>query len=305
MDTGSLRIFRAVADTGSVTAAADRVNSVPSNVSMRIRRLEDEAGMALFVRESRGMRLTAAGEMLLDYAGRILALTEEARAALAEINGSGGTLRLASMECTTAVRLPPLLARFHSVWPRVVMSLTTGTTDAIVQLVLDRRADWGLVGGPLTHERLVGEPVFVEELVLAVPVSVGAVEEAELQTMLGFPAGCSYRARTEAWLRNRGRPPRSVMQFGTLDGLLGCVAAGMGVTLLPRVVVESARWRDSIRALALTDVPARAETWLIRHRDAVSSPAMGRFRDMAVAEAGAGCAPSPPETQPKRTSTIS
>jgi DNA-binding transcriptional LysR family regulator len=288
MDTGSLRIFRAVAETGSVNAAAGLVNSVPSNVSVRIRRLEDEAGAPLFIREARGMRLTAAGELLLDYAGRILALTDEARAALKEATGDGGTLRLASMECTAAVRLPPLLARYHAAWPKVAMSLVTGTTEAVIQLLLDRRADWGLAGGPVEHERLAGEAVFVEELVLAVPASVHTEAEAELRTMLSFPHGCFYRARTEAWLRQRGRPPRSVMQFGTLDGLLGCVAAGIGVTLLPRAVVEAPRWRETVRALPLTGVPSRAETWLVRHRDAVPGLAMHRFRDMAMEEGGGG-----------------
>lgn len=285
MDTNSLRIFCAVAEAGSVNAAAEIVNSVPSNVSSRIRRLEDEARTPLFIRESRGMRLTPAGELLLDYASRILALTEEARVALSEATGNGGTLRLASMECTAAVRLPPLLASYHASWPKVEISLITGTTDAITQMVLERRADWAFVGGPARHDRLVGTPIFVEELVLAVPASVGTVEAAELHTMLGFPAGCSYRAATENWLRNRGRPPRSVMQFGTLDGLLGCVAAGMGVTLLPRTVVESPRWRETLQALTLTEVPARVETWLIRHRDAVQTLAMRRFLELATLEA--------------------
>ncbi len=284
MDTGSLRIFRAVAEAGSVVAAATVVNSVPSNVSVRLRRLEDEAGMPLFIRESRGMRLTPAGELLLDYAGRILALTEEAKAAMAEASGDGGTLRLASMECTAAVRLPPLLARFHAAWPKVAMSLVTGTTEAILQMVLERRVDWGFVGGPVEHERLEGGAVFVEELVLAVPTSVASAAEADLKSMLGFPAGCAYRARTEEWLRNRGRPPRTVMQFGTLDGLLGCVAAGMGVTLLPRRVVEDDRWRGVVRGLPVVDVDPRVETWLVRHKDAVPTPAMRRFHDLAAAD---------------------
>lgn len=293
MDTSSLRVFRAVADAGSVNAAAAIVNSVPSNVSARIRRLEDEAGTPLFIRESRGMRLTTAGELLLDYAERILALTEEARAALAEATGDGGSLRLASMECTAAVRLPPLLARYHTAWPRVTLSLITGTTGTITQMVVDRQVDCAFVAGPVAHERLEGEAVFVEELVLAVPASVRSAEDADLRTMLGFPAGCSYRARTENWLRNRGRPPRAVMQFGTLDGLLGCVAAGMGVTLLPRTVVESSRWRETVRAITLTDVPAHTETWLIRHRDAVPTRAMRRFQHMAKEEAGAELAVTP------------
>lgn len=90
MDSNGLRLFRAVAQSGSVAAAADSVHSVPSNISARIRKLEDELGAQLFVREPRGMRLTAAGEVLADYAERILALGAEAKAAVAEVVGGEG-----------------------------------------------------------------------------------------------------------------------------------------------------------------------------------------------------------------------
>ncbi|HLO78764.1 MAG TPA: LysR family transcriptional regulator, partial [Magnetospirillum sp.] len=141
MDTAALRLFRAVARTGSVGAAAEQVHSVPSNISARVRKLEEELGAPLFLREPRGMRLTPAGEVLLDYAERILALTAEARDAVRESVGEGGVLRLASMETTAAVRLPPLLAAFHRSHPKVTLTLSTGTSEAQVQAVLERRAD--------------------------------------------------------------------------------------------------------------------------------------------------------------------
>ncbi|MBR9971919.1 LysR family transcriptional regulator [Magnetospirillum sulfuroxidans] len=275
MDSAALRIFRAVARSGSVVAAAELVHSVPSNISARIRKLEDEIGTGLFVREPRGMRLTPAGAVLLDYAERILALADEAKAAVDEIVGEGGILRLGSMESTAAVRLPPILAGFAAAHPKVRLSLSTGTSESVVQAILDRHADLAFVGGPVRHDRILGEAVFVEELVLAVPVGIASVEQANTHSMLVFRSGCAYRARTENWLRRRGEPPRHVMEFGTLDGLLGCVAAGMGVTLLPRTVVERPHLAGQIAALAIAD--SRVETWLIRHRDSVPSRAMGDF----------------------------
>jgi LysR family transcriptional regulator, cell division regulator len=277
MDSNGLRLFRAVARSGSVAAAADSVHSVPSNISARIRKLEDELGAQLFVREPRGMRLTAAGEVLADYAERILALGAEAKAAVAEVVGEGGALRLASMESTAAVRLPPILAGFAAGHPRIGLSLTTGTSESVVQTVLERRADLGFAGGPVRHDRIVGEAVFTEELVLAVPVGVASVEQANTRAMLVFRSGCAYRARTENWLRRRGEPPRTIMEFGTLDGLLGCIAAGMGVSLLPRSVVERPHLAGQISALTVAD--SRVETWVIRHRDCVPSRAMNAFLD--------------------------
>lgn len=275
MDSAALRMFRAIARTGSVAAAAEAVHSVPSNLSARIRKLEEEMGAALFVREPRGMRLTPAGEVLLDYAERILALADEARNAVAETVGEGGVLRLASMESTAAVRLPPVLAAFAAAHPKVRLTLSTGTSEGMLQAVLERRADLAFVGGPVRHDRLVGEAVFVEELVLAVPAGITSEEQANTRAMLVFRSGCAYRARTEAWLRRRGEPPRQVMEFGTLDGLLGCIAAGMGVSLLPRVVVERPHLAGQVNALAVAD--ARAETWVVRHADSVPGRAMRDF----------------------------
>ncbi|HTH18246.1 MAG TPA: LysR substrate-binding domain-containing protein [Magnetospirillum sp.] len=276
MDTASLRLFRAVARTGSVGAAAEQVHSVPSNVSARVRKLEDELGAQLFVREPRGMRLTPAGGVLLDYAERILALTEAARDAVRETVGEGGELRLGSMESTAAARLPPVLTEFHRRYPKVALSLSTGTSDMQLQAVLDRQVDLAFLDGPVRHERIVGAPVFVEELVLAVPAGVISEEEANTRAMLVFRAGCAYRVHTEAWLRRHGHPPRRVMEFGTLDGLLGCIAAGMGVSLLPRSIVERPQHAGSITALPIAD--GRVETWLIQHRDAVETGAMRAFK---------------------------
>lgn len=283
MDTASLRLFHAVARTGSVGAAAEQVHSVPSNVSARVRKLEDELGAQLFLREPRGMRLTPAGELLLDYAERILALTAEARDAVREAVGEGGALRLGSMETTAAVRLPPLLAGFHRTHPKVTLSLSTGTSEDQLQAMLERRVDLAFIGGPVRHDRIVGVPVFVEELVLAVPAGMASAAETDTRAMLVFRTGCAYRARTEAWLRARGERPLRVMEFGTLDALLGCIAAGMGVSLLPRMVVERPQHVGQIVALPIAD--GRVETWMIQHKDGVDTGAMRAFKAMIAAEA--------------------
>lgn len=273
MDNSALTIFRAVARSGSVAGAAQAVHSVPSNVSARLRKLEDEVGARLFVRQARGMTLTAAGEVLLDYADRILALADEARAAVAEISGGGGQLRLGAMESTAAVRLPPLLAEFADAHPRLRLSLRAGPSADIVAAVVQRHVDIGLVAGPVDHPRLRGHSVFVEELVLA--TALGRDLAATGGTMLVFRNGCAYRARAESWAAQAGILPVTMMEYGTLDGLLGCVAAGMGVSVLPRSVVEQPGWRDRVRAVALAD--GRAETWAIWHGDCAPSAAMRAF----------------------------
>ena len=110
LDLAALAIFRAVAQEGSVTRAAERLQRVQSNVTTRVRQLEADVSATLFLREGKRMALTAEGELLLGYADRLLALAEEARQALRP-GEPGGRLRLGSMESTAASRLPAPLAR--------------------------------------------------------------------------------------------------------------------------------------------------------------------------------------------------
>ncbi|MFO1212887.1 MAG: LysR family transcriptional regulator, partial [Paenacidovorax caeni] len=131
MDLTALDIFRTVAAEGSVTRAAERLQRAQSNVTTRVRQLEAELGVALFLREGKRMALTPEGLVLLDYAQRLLALAEEARQAL-HPGEPAGRLRLGSMESTAASRLPAPLARLHGQWPDIALELCTGASQVLL-----------------------------------------------------------------------------------------------------------------------------------------------------------------------------
>ena len=105
IDLESLKIFRTVVDEGGVVRAAKKLNRVQSNVTTRIRQLEEDVGVSLFIREGKRLHLSPAGQVLLDYADRLLALAEEARHAVQDPRPRG-IFRLGAMESTAAVRLP-------------------------------------------------------------------------------------------------------------------------------------------------------------------------------------------------------
>src|ERR1700757_3287389 len=161
-----LLTFSAVARNGGITRAAEELNTVQSNVTQRVKALEAEIGTALFERHSRGMTLTGAGRRLLPYAQRMAALSREAVLAARDDGVPKGPLAIGSMETTAAVRLPPLLSRFHKIFPAVPLTLPTGPTVALVNAVLDGSLDGAFVSGPIDHPDLVAEPAFKEELVL-------------------------------------------------------------------------------------------------------------------------------------------
>ncbi|HEX9820224.1 MAG TPA: LysR substrate-binding domain-containing protein [Methylomirabilota bacterium] len=279
MDAADLRIFEAVARLGGMNRAAAELNTVQSNVTARIRVLEDELGTPLFARHSRGVTLTAAGQRLLPYAARIRLLLEDARRVVEDDGTPRGALTLGTLETTAAMRLSPLLAAYVGKHPQVELVLRTGTTGELVEGVLERRLEGAFVCGPVRHPDLEGEVVFREDLVVLAARSARALDDllrtSDLKIVV-LRAGCSYRQRLEAVLASRGVVGVRVLEFGTLEAILGCVAAGLGVTLLPRSIV-GARWRDELALHELPAAEARVETLFVRRRESFVSSALAAF----------------------------
>ena len=261
MELSALKLMRAVAETGSVSRAAAELNCVQSNVTARLRRLEEDIGAALFIRTARGMVPTAAGRVLDDYARRLLFLADEAKRAVLATSHGVAALRLGSLETTAAMRLPQVLVRFHKMYPAVELSINTGLTEVLIADVLERRVDAALVAGFVEHPELAARQVYCEELVL---VDDGSPERKT--ALLAFRHGCTYRAMAETYLRRSG--PFHIMEFGTLDGILGCVAAGLGCTILPRAAVDRPQYAGMFRIESLEGELQRVPTSFIWRKDA-------------------------------------
>jgi DNA-binding transcriptional LysR family regulator len=278
MDVRDLRVFAAVAETGVVTRAANLLNTVQSNVTSRIRNLEVELGATLFVRHSRGMSLTSAGTQLLPYATRIMDLLDEAKRTIGDVDDPRGALRIGSMETTAAVRLPSMLASFGAQFPQVELHFQTGTSEALTNDVLDRKLHGAFVSGPLSHPHLETHVVFREELVVASALTIENLDEYLRDVgdvrILVFRQGCSYRKRFEALLLRRGIARVQVLEMGTLEGILGCAAAGLGITLLPMSVVGTGRMIAQHR---LPQEEAVVETLFIKRIDVHAYPPLVQF----------------------------
>ncbi len=223
MDLLDLQTFAAVARCGGITRAAGELNTVQSNVTTRIRALETEIGVPLFERRARGMTLTDAGRRLMPYADRLASLAGEALAAARDDGVAKGPLVIGSMETTAAVRLPPLLARFHQRCPEVQLSLRTGPTAILVEAVISSALDGAFVAGPVEHPDLVTTAAFKEELVLLTAqrwkslTALRAGTPSSGPTILVFRTGCSYRQRLEQVMSEFGWPSATRLEFGTLD----------------------------------------------------------------------------------------
>ncbi|MDF5837065.1 LysR family transcriptional regulator NmoR [Pseudomonas aeruginosa] len=276
MDLSSLEIFRAVAHEASVTRAAQQLQRAQSNVTTRIRQLEEDLGVELFLRDGKRMSLTERGSEFLAYAEQLLALADEARQSMHPAE-PGGRLRLGSMESTAASRLPALLASYHKACPRVALEVSTGTSRALFDGVRARRLDCALVAagpgwaGELDGSGLRGEPLFREELLMILPAEhppVHDVAEVRLRTLAGFARGCTYRQLAEDSLGT----PLTVQEVGSYHAILACVAAGACVGVLPRSVLQLLG-TPPLRSLPLAEVG----TWLV-WREGYATAAFERWR---------------------------
>jgi DNA-binding transcriptional LysR family regulator len=162
--------------------------------------------------------------------------------------------------------------------------LRTGTSAELIEQVLGHRLEGAFVCGPIDHPELEQEAVFEEKLVV---VTAGAVRSIDqLARAVGLKivvlrAGCSYRQRLEEVLARRGIVGLRRLEFGTLDSIIGCVAAGLGVTLLPEAVVAAARREGRVAVHELPASEARVETLFIRRHDAYVSSALDAFLQCA------------------------
>lgn len=280
MDTRDLLTFAAVARHGGMGRAARALNTVQSNVTQRVRRLEQGLGVALFERNRAGVRLTPAGERLMPYAARLDALLEEAGRAARDDGAPRGTLTVGSLETTAALRLSPLLASYAAAHPHVDLVLRTGTTAELVERVLARELEGAFVSGPVVHADLAATPVFEEELALLSAPAHRAVRDLLGRTdlrLIVLRAGCSYRQRLEEILARRGVVGLRRLEFGTLEAILGAVAAGLGVTLMPRALVGPS-WRGGrIAVHRLPRTEAQVQTLFVRRRDMLCTSALVAF----------------------------
>jgi DNA-binding transcriptional LysR family regulator len=265
IDLESLEIFRAVVEEGGVIRAANKLNRVQSNITTRVRQLEERLGVSLFQRQGRALALTSEGNTLLGYADRLLRLAAEAENELRQ-GKPAGTFRLGSLESTAGSRLPPLLASYHQRHPRVQVELSTGTTGRLVSRVERFELDAAFVSEPFTAPALNSLPVFQEELVLITGLSYPAIHApAELgrATLIAFAHGCSYRKRLEDWLGEHNFMPARVLEFASYQAMIACVAAGAGFAIAPKSVLASQRAGEDIRQHALPEHIGRNRTHLI------------------------------------------
>jgi DNA-binding transcriptional LysR family regulator len=241
MDFVDLQVFKSVVDEGGIIKAARKLHRVPSSVSTRIQQLETSMGVTLFHRDRQRLHLSATGELLLDYADRLIRLSEEARSIVSG-GKPKGVLKLGALESTTASRLPRILADFHRRYPEVRLELTTGTNDALVNQVADRRLDAAFTAEAPGLHALEHHPVFRERLIIISHPDSAPIRRArdvEGASVIAFPEGCAYRRVLQRWLGRDRLAASRVLELNSYHAIVACVASGTGIAVIPESVLDT------------------------------------------------------------------
>ncbi len=282
MDADDLRILDAVASNGSMSRAAAQLHMVQSNITARVRLLEEELGVQLFVRHSRGVEPNEACRRLLSYSDRIHGLFREAIAAAKENGTPVGSLRVGTMETTANMRLPDLVAKYANAYPAVELKVVAGPSASLIDDVVKQRLDGAFVAGPVHRRDLGEEPVFRERLALVSPASIRSLDDLRQihnLKIVVFREGCHYR-RLLGDLLERLAVRYQVMEFGSLHAIVSCVASNVGVTVLPEAAVDRLQRDYSISAHPLPPDVAEVETVFIRRIDRRPTSALDAFLKM-------------------------
>jgi DNA-binding transcriptional LysR family regulator len=295
--------FRAVAEELSFSRAAARLGYVQSSVSAQVSALEQDLGVPLFDRLGRRIALTDAGEVMLAYSGKLLALAEQTREAVVDVGvGSGevtGSLTVSAPETLLTYRLPKLLALFHERYPKVRLSVRPSAIGRLVgsarKAVEEGRVDVAFVlDAPLAErarpadlavETLIGEEVIVIAPASHALASAPAVLPRDLrgETVLlpeAPESGCAYRGQFERQLGSAGVVPPEMMEFQSIEAVKQCVAAGMGISVLPSVAVDAELMTGALAALQWGE-PFEVLTQMSWHEGRWKSPALRALLEVA------------------------
>ena len=283
-----LATFRAVAAARSFTRAAVTLGYAQSSVTAHIQTLEAELGATLFDRVGKQIALTAAGQRFLVYATQLLQLAEEARAVVSGSDEPLGAVTISAPESLCTYRLPRLLQVFRERFPQARVVFRPSRVASLCRRVREGEIDVAFVlDEPLQAAGLAAEPLVREPIALVAPPShrlaAATAHPADLaeESLLLTEADCAYRLLFERILAAAGVTPRDTVEFSSVEAIKQCVAAGMGLAVLPAVATERERAQGQLVALGWAGPPLEVVTQMVWHTKKWQSPALRAFLQLA------------------------
>ncbi len=261
MEIVTLRTFKAVVDEEGVKGAAEKLHTVQSNVTNRIKKLERELDTKLFNIIGRKLQLTPSGRQLCDYADQILQLEYQATSAILR-NKDSYELRIGMPETFAAVHMPLALKQLKLNHAEIRAKIYTDTSDRLVPAVLNNKVDCAAIGNPPTHQDLEVIPIVKEALMMVTPL------DSEYDPVLFVrDEGCGYRKQAIIWQQEAGRSSDELMLMSSADGVLGCIAAGLGYTIIGKNMVVGSRYEKSLVMTPISNGAKHVQLSIVYRKD--------------------------------------
>jgi DNA-binding transcriptional LysR family regulator len=292
LDLERLKAFRAVALEKSFSRGARRIFRTQPAVSQTIQQLEKQVGQKLFERQGRRIELTPAGQVLFEHVQQAFRALEAAQAQLDAIGGlKQGLLRIGASDTTTCYVLPPILRQFRTQYPGVEIIIANRPSPAILQQVIAREVELGMVTLPVRHAGIVvREAVTREDVVICAPRHPLAdrrrlkMSDLAAHPLLLLDRGSNTRTFIDGRFHAAGVVPKIAMELASIDAIKNLVQLDLGISIVPRVAVEGEVARGELCALNLFRAEERRTLGFIHSRSVPLSRAGREFLTMALQE---------------------
>jgi len=293
-----VQVFRAVAELESFRRAAEQLHISQPSVSQHVQLLEEELGVRLLDRASSGIRITAAGELVLIFARRSARLSQQVLASVARLEGQpGGELKLAASTTVAQYLLPRILGRFLKENPRIQLSVKSGNTEQVTLWVVNGEADLGLIEGPPASKEVAVERFLEDRLPLIVPRGHpwAAGKPTPLAALASAPLlmrerGSGTRGVIERALRRAGLrlgQLNILMELDSTEAIVSGVEAGLGVGFVSEWAIRKELRLGTLATAQVTGLEIRRAFSLIRPAGPVAAGAAAAFRSFAFSQASA------------------
>ena len=291
MDTRQLQAFCAVVEKKSFSQAAEQLGVTQPAVSLQVRALEQRLGQSLLDRSGRRVEPTEAGRRLYGSAQRMLALEEQLLDEVSADDGRlTGTLAIGASTGPGAHLVPLLLCEFQREHPDLHVALSIWDTQTVIDRVVDRQLELGVVGALRRHRSLEFEPLVRDEIVLAVPPGHDAaggtisLEELKEETLIVMQEGAGVRQVVEEELRRAGLRLRGVepkLELGLQESVKSAVAAGYGVAFISRTAIDGELAAGRLAAAQVEGVEPARQIYIVRARGRSATRAAEAFLSFA------------------------
>ncbi|BAU27249.1 DNA-binding transcriptional LysR family regulator [Aneurinibacillus soli] len=257
MDLKTLKTFQMIVNYGSFNRAAEEMNYAQSTVTMQIQKLESNLGVQLIERGKK-IRLTEAGRLFHEKSLQIIRNMEQLQTNLLDLQlGEAGNIRLGVTEPTGSYRLPGILERFLSHFPKIRVTVDFANTPTLSDRLLNGDIDLALCSAPDLGASLYFEPLFKEEFAVLMPENhplaqkaVIAPDDIQGHRLLITSATCPYRRKLEMALQESGAVQLNTMEIGSMTALKYYVASGLGIALVPKIVLKLVPPGTAVRTIS-------------------------------------------------------